>query len=365
FERLREEQPDAISRVKVYEGNLRYDNLGLKIEDLSDLKNIEILFHAAGPFDEVFDFCHDSLPKLRVLALATSLFKHKDIFDDIRNEKFLNIPVTVLRFPCIGPAYKEPIPGFVEIMRGSTAIMVGAGYARGRSDLPAEIIPIDLAVNAIIIAAWERGIRNKNDIPTMYNLPNLECTWSELIKKGRLAHRKFPYPTFGIRGMTSIGFLHWIVVFFLEWLPSAFCDNVLSVFGAKPRCLVEYTKVHETIKSIEEVIAKPWFADRIRINQVENRLTLMDRQNFPVHCDIDLEAYILCAAASARKNCINEANIKIVNNFNRSFMIKSSVPDSTHRTSREEWHERAKFWKSHYYLLVSFRTNLGCVIILR
>lgn len=81
------------------------------------------------------------------------------MFDDIRNEKFLNIPVTVLRFPCIGPAYKEPIPGFVEIMRGSTAIMVGAGYALGRSDLPAEIIPIDLAVNAIIIAAWERGIR--------------------------------------------------------------------------------------------------------------------------------------------------------------------------------------------------------------
>lgn len=69
----------------------------------------------------------------------------------------------------------------------------------------------------------------------MYNAIPIDCTWAELIKKGRRGNQKFTYPTFGLRGMTSTAELHWILVLLFEWLPSAFCDTILGQLGAKKR----------------------------------------------------------------------------------------------------------------------------------
>lgn len=69
----------------------------------------------------------------------------------------------------------------------------------------------------------------------IYNAPTIGCTWQGLIENSRRASWTFPYPTFGIRGMTSIGPLHWILVFFLEWLPSLLCDIILTLCGKKQR----------------------------------------------------------------------------------------------------------------------------------
>lgn len=69
----------------------------------------------------------------------------------------------------------------------------------------------------------------------VYNAAPINCTWGELIKKGRRSNRKFAYPTFGIRGMTSMVTLYWALVLLFEWLPSALCDTVLGLVGAKKR----------------------------------------------------------------------------------------------------------------------------------
>lgn len=69
----------------------------------------------------------------------------------------------------------------------------------------------------------------------IYNAIPIGCTWSDLIKKSQRANRKFTYPTFGFRGMTSIVTLHWTLVVLFEWLPSTLCDTILGLVGAKKR----------------------------------------------------------------------------------------------------------------------------------
>jgi len=71
--------------------------------------------------------------------------------------------------------------------------------------------------------------------PIVYNAALLGCTWDDLIKKSRRASWTFPYPTFGIRGMTSIESLYWILVLLLEWLPSLLCDIIFGLCGRKQR----------------------------------------------------------------------------------------------------------------------------------
>lgn len=69
----------------------------------------------------------------------------------------------------------------------------------------------------------------------VYNAIPIGCTWGDLIEKGRRGNRKFTYPSFGLRGMTSMAMLHWILVLLFECLPSALCDTILGLVGAKKR----------------------------------------------------------------------------------------------------------------------------------
>ena len=159
YERLRQEDPNAFLRVKALEGNLLYEGLGLSKEDRASLKNVSVVLHAAGPHDDVLEFCQE-LPNLKVVTAASNLFRYRgQISETILNEKVPNVPLAIVRLPIVGPVYKEPMPGYVEILKGPTALMIGAGYALGHSDYQAELIPVDLAVNTLLAAAWERGTR--------------------------------------------------------------------------------------------------------------------------------------------------------------------------------------------------------------
>ncbi|EFN73634.1 Fatty acyl-CoA reductase 1 [Camponotus floridanus] len=312
YERLRQEMPGAISRVKTFEGNLLYEELGLSDKDRASLKEVSVAFHAAGPYEYFMEYCEE-LPKLKSVSIASSIFKHRGVISETvqQNEKILELPIALVRFPFLGPAHKEPKPGFVEIFQGSTAFMVGAGFAYGNSEFQAEIIPMDIAVNTMIAAAWEVGISNISK-PVVYNALTLGCTWEDLIKKNRRANWSFPYPTFGIRGMTSIGSLYWILVLFLEWLPSVLCDLVLGLCGRKQRILAEHERVRNALRSLEPISSRPWSVERNRVYLLQQHLAAADRDVFPVIAEVDIEAYLLCVAAATQKSCVSEDNLKII-----------------------------------------------------
>jgi len=56
--------------------------------------------------------------------------------------------------------WREPIPGWVEKLHGPTGLLVGAGKGVIRSmhcrpEFNADIMPCDIAINALIILAWK------------------------------------------------------------------------------------------------------------------------------------------------------------------------------------------------------------------
>ncbi|CAK9809482.1 Putative fatty acyl-CoA reductase CG5065 [Anthophora quadrimaculata] len=324
FERLRLEVPDAISRVKALEGNVLYDELGTLKTDWEQLQNVSVVIHAAGPSERVLRICQE-LPRLEVVVVASSIFPYASdgqiSESPLEKESVLEGPVALVRVPLIGPAVREPMPGFVDIFKGSTALMVGAGLARGNSEFQAEIIPIDLAVNILIAVAWERATAKNVQGPVVYNAAPIGCTWSDLIKKGRRGNQKFTYPTFGLRGMTSMAAAHWILVLLFECLPSALCDTILGLLGAKKRLLKEQQRVRNALRSLESISSRPWSAERNRVYLLQQRLTPEDQDAFPVATEIDIESYVMCTAAAAKKYCVDESNISLVKIFRLLFFF--------------------------------------------
>ncbi|CAD1476242.1 unnamed protein product, partial [Heterotrigona itama] len=322
FERLRQEDPNALSRVRAMEGNLLYSGLGTTRPDRELLQNVSVVLHAAGSYHEVFRL-YQQLPRLQVIVAVASVFNHEGRIGEsiLEKEQAINGPVALLQVPLVGPALREPMPGFVDVLKGPTALLVGAGFVLGNSELQAEIIPIDLTVNTLIAVAWERATARNTQGVMVYNAAPINCTWGELIKKGRRGNRKFAYPTFGIRGMTSMITLYWTVVLLLEWLPSALCDTVLGLVGAKKRFLEEHWRVRNALRSVESISSRRWSVERNRVYLLQQRLTAEDQDTFPVSTEIDVESYVLCTAAAAKKYCVDEGNIRLVKIFRLLFFF--------------------------------------------
>lgn len=68
----------------------------------------------------------------------------------------------IYNFETVIPTIKEPIPGWVDSLNGPVGVLVAAGKGVIRSmlveaDNHAEIIPADICVNAVMVAAWHRA----------------------------------------------------------------------------------------------------------------------------------------------------------------------------------------------------------------
>jgi fatty acyl-CoA reductase len=62
----------------------------------------------------------------------------------------------------VTPAFKEPIPGWVDSLNGPIGLLVGGGKGVIRSlhckgEYQAEVVPVDIAINGLIIIAWRTG----------------------------------------------------------------------------------------------------------------------------------------------------------------------------------------------------------------
>lgn len=71
--------------------------------------------------------------------------------------------------------YKEPIPGWVDNLNGPTGILVGAGKGVIRTmhcntDLLADIVPVDTAINALLIYAWKMGTSPRKQEAEVYHI---------------------------------------------------------------------------------------------------------------------------------------------------------------------------------------------------
>lgn len=62
----------------------------------------------------------------------------------------------------VTPSYMEPVPGWVDSLNGPVGVIVAAGKGVIRSllcspDYEAEVVPVDIAINALILIAWKRA----------------------------------------------------------------------------------------------------------------------------------------------------------------------------------------------------------------
>lgn len=241
----------------------------------------------------------------------------KALSEGLVNSYGSKLPLVICRPPIVTAALKEPIPGWVEGVTGPTGLVIGA--ARGvirtmhcNPDYLADTMPVDLAINAIIVAAWDRA-HKKLDQTDYFNvvLPSKSLmTWGESLETGKRIFYENPlcfslwYPDGSIK---KNYYHHMISLFFFHLLPAYFIDGLLFLLGQKRFMVRVQKKVSMGLKVLQYYTTKPWVFKNDRLEKLRVKLNMEDQDIFNFTMEmVNNEEYIYNYIMVIRKYILKE-----------------------------------------------------------
>ncbi|XP_020298170.1 putative fatty acyl-CoA reductase CG5065 [Pseudomyrmex gracilis] len=243
----------------------------------------------------------------------------KHLTETLVTNEYPNLPCIIARPSIVFPILLEPVPGWVDTLNGIGGIIVGAGKGVIRSIhcIPtycAEIIPVDIAINDLIVLSYMIGtskIKSKS-IP-VYNITHgnvRPITWGEMLEKGRNIFYDYPfegqawYPDGDIR---TNKYVHNLFVFFFHIIPAYLIDFLMLIFRQKRFMVRIQKRISVGLEVLQYFTTRNWkFCNDKRI-AMANKLSPADQKIFPsaIHHH-DEDKYCKDIILGIRQYCMKE-----------------------------------------------------------
>ncbi|XP_063620837.1 putative fatty acyl-CoA reductase CG5065 [Cydia splendana] len=229
------------------------------------------------------------------------------------------LPACVVRPSIVTPSYKDPIPGWVDNLNGPIGLMVGAGKGVIRSmhcygHYHCEVIPVDIAINAIIVIAYKIGTQTERspELP-VYNITtgdDRDTTWKQVLDNGKATIRKYPfegplwYPDGNIRHNK---FIHSLCVFFYHLVPAYLIDFLMLIFGQKRFMVRIQNRISVGLEVLQYFTTREWWFDTNNFKALPKSLNPEDFKLFPMDLTIIKdEPYIESCMIGGKLYCLKE-----------------------------------------------------------
>ncbi|CAI5763444.1 Fatty acyl-CoA reductase [Podarcis lilfordi] len=167
--------------------------------------------------------------------------------------------VAIIRPSIVGASWKEPFPGWIDNFNGPSGLFIAAGKGilrtmRASNNAVADLIPVDVVINATIAAAWYSGVNRPRNI-MVYN-----CTtggtnpfhWGEVeyhvistFKRNPL-EQAFRRPNVNLTS-NHLLYHYWIAV--SHKAPAFLYDIYLRITGRSPRELHKFDIQEESFRT--------------------------------------------------------------------------------------------------------------------
>ncbi|XP_018318580.1 fatty acyl-CoA reductase wat [Agrilus planipennis] len=229
----------------------------------------------------------------------------KAVGEDVVNCEGVGLPVAVFRPSIVISTYKEPIKAWINNMYGPTGVVMGAGIGLLHSlhcnpKVNANIVPVDMCVNALIASAWETNknfeeSQKLNKQPPSPPVPiyHFESSNENPIAWGSFMDKcsKYGMRTPTVKAVwyyylslqtTLIG--HNLLILFMHFLPAFLCDMALTLFGKQPRLIKVYKKIHKFCAVISYFSTRSFEFGSKRVRSMIRNMTEQDQKIF--FCDL-------------------------------------------------------------------------------
>ncbi|XP_014242270.1 putative fatty acyl-CoA reductase CG5065 [Cimex lectularius] len=227
------------------------------------------------------------------------------------------MPIVVCRPAIVSPSLKDPIPGWVDNLNGPVGVFIAAGKGVLRTMLcgpnnTAEVIPVDVCINGILIATWKRGITKPNDVP-VYNMTGskkITAQWGPLVEKGRSLLKEYPldpglwYPGGTIR---TNPYTHALALFFFQIIPAYFIDFIMLIAQQKRFMVRVQNRILLGLKLLQYFTMRNWHFEADNFMNLSNLLDEKEREIFfTSNVDVDLDTYLKNFILGSKIYCLKE-----------------------------------------------------------
>uniref|UniRef100_A0A3P8SHQ1 Fatty acyl-CoA reductase n=1 Tax=Amphiprion percula TaxID=161767 RepID=A0A3P8SHQ1_AMPPE len=202
-----------------------------------------------------------------------------------------DLNVAIVRPSIVGASWKEPFPGWIDNFNGPSGIFIAAGKGilrtmRASNDAVADLVPVDVVINATLAAAWYSGsyARPKNIL--VYN-----CTtgginpfhWGEVeyhvistFKRNPL-EQAFRRPNVNLTSNHLIN-QYWIAV--SHKAPAFLYDLYLRLIGQQPRMMKTISRLHKAMMVLEYFTSHSWVWNTDNVAMLLAQMSPEDKKVF-------------------------------------------------------------------------------------
>ncbi|CAH0549612.1 unnamed protein product [Brassicogethes aeneus] len=228
----------------------------------------------------------------------------KGVAEDVVKNDGQGLPIGIFRPSIVISTYKEPIKAWINNLYGPTGVCAGSGTGVLRTlhckpEVNANIVPVDMAVNAMIACGWQIGKSFEDskkeekpfDIPVFnYESSNDKpINWGTFMKYSEeygVAYPSFKAIWFYFLTLQPTLIGYFITQFLLHTLPALIVDGALLCVGKSPMMLKVYRKIHKFSAVISYFCTRNWTFHSQNIRNMLNDMTEKDRDIF--FCDLKL-----------------------------------------------------------------------------
>uniref|UniRef100_A0A672ZX30 Fatty acyl-CoA reductase n=1 Tax=Sphaeramia orbicularis TaxID=375764 RepID=A0A672ZX30_9TELE len=228
-----------------------------------------------------------------------------------------DLNVAIVRPSIVGASWKEPFPGWIDNFNGPSGIFIAAGKGilrtmRASNDAVADLVPVDVVINATLSAAWYSGSQRPKHI-LVYN-----CTtgginpfhWGEVeyhvistFKRNPL-EQAFRRPNVNLRSNPFTN-QYWTTV--SHTLPALLYDGYLRLTGRKPRMMKTITRLHKAMMVLEYFTSHSWVWNTDNVAMLLAQMSPEDKKafNFDVR-QLHWAEYMESYCMGTKKYVLNE-----------------------------------------------------------
>ncbi|KAM9754354.1 fatty acyl-CoA reductase 1 isoform 1-T1 [Menidia menidia] len=204
-----------------------------------------------------------------------------------------DLNVAIVRPSIVGASWKEPFPGWIDNFNGPSGIFIAAGKGilrtmRASNDAVADLVPVDVVINATLAAGWYSGSQAGNRLK---NILVYNCTtgginpfrWGEVeyhvistFKRNPL-EQAFRRPNVNLTSNHLIN-QYWIAV--SHKAPAFLYDLYLRLIGREPRMMKNISRLHKAMMVLEYFTSHSWMWKTDNMTMLMAQMSAEDKKVF-------------------------------------------------------------------------------------
>ncbi|MFH4974946.1 hypothetical protein AB6A40_001655 [Gnathostoma spinigerum] len=200
------------------------------------------------------------------------------------------LPIIIIRPSIIGAMWKEPLPGWIDNMNGPSGIFAACGKGVltnmcGSNSSNADIIPVDVVSNMIIVAAARRATTKFDHIPVVHCCSGTlnPIKWHRIVNFIQCFFRQ--YPLNQCYRLPSTHFHSSRLLFELNFYlkhqyPAYLIDFLCRITGRKQQFVRIYSKVWRMVETLNYFTMHGWSFESKGLLALWDSLSEEDRQTF-------------------------------------------------------------------------------------